>query len=328
MIFGHINMKNIIRENGKNVIELQIKALKKLKNSIDQSFVDAVKTIKRCKSKVVICGVGKSGIIASKISATLSSVGTPSFCVSASDCSHGDLGRLTKQDLLIIISYSGNTNELKNIIKYAKNMKITLIGIVSNKNSDLYKAANIKLLVPEVEESGYGIVPTSSTTSQLSIGDALAISLMIENKFDKLDFKKFHPAGNLAKKLKTASDIMLTGNKIPFINENMTMKDSLKELDLKKQGFLVVTNKKGLLKGVFTDGDLKRLMQKKHIINNLKIKNFITKNPFVVKANTLATEILAQMNKRKITNVCVYDNKNKRKTIGIIHIHNLINLIK
>ena len=321
-------MKNIIRENGKNVIELQIKALKKLKNSIDQSFVDAVKTIKRCKSKVVICGVGKSGIIASKISATLSSVGTPSFCVSASDCSHGDLGRLTKQDLLIIISYSGNTNELKNIIKYAKNMKITLIGIVSNKNSDLYKAANIKLLVPEVEESGYGIVPTSSTTSQLSIGDALAISLMIENKFDKLDFKKFHPAGNLAKKLKTASDIMLTGNKIPFINENMTMKDSLKELDLKKQGFLVVTNKKGLLKGVFTDGDLKRLMQKRPVINNLKIKNFITKNPFVVKANTLATDILAQMNKRKITNVCVYDNKNKRKTIGIIHIHNLINLIK
>ncbi len=321
-------MKNIIKENGKNVIELQIKALKKLKNSIDQSFIDAVKAIKKCKSKVVVCGVGKSGIIASKISATLSSVGTPSFSVSASDCSHGDLGRLTNQDLLILISYSGNTSELKNIIKYVKNAKITLIGIVSNKNSDLYKSANIKLLVPEVEESGFGIVPTSSTTSQLSIGDALAISLMMEKKFDKLDFKKFHPAGNLAKKLKTASDIMLTGNKIPFINENIKMKDALKELDLKKQGFLVVTNKNGLTKGVFTDGDLKRLMRKRDVINNLKIKNFITKNPFVVKSNTLATDILAQMNKRKITNVCVYSDKNKRKTIGIIHIHNLINLIK
>ncbi len=321
-------MKSLIKENGKNVIELQIKALKKLKNSIDQSFIDAVKTIKKCKSKVVICGVGKSGIIASKISATLSSVGTPSFSVSASDCSHGDLGRLTHQDLLILISYSGNTSELKNIIKYAKSMKITLIGIVSNKNSDLYKSANIKLLVPEVEESGFGIVPTSSTTTQLSIGDALAISLMVEKKFDKLDFKKFHPAGNLAKKLKTASDIMLTGKKIPFINENIKMKYALKELNQKKQGFLVITNKKGLTKGVFTDGDLKRLMQKRKVISNLKIKNFITKNPFVVKANTLATDILAQMNKRKITNVCVYANKNKRKTIGIIHIHNLINLIK
>tara|TARA_B100001057_G_scaffold448163_1_gene488275 strand:- start:6165 stop:7151 length:987 start_codon:yes stop_codon:yes gene_type:complete len=328
MISGHTNMNNMIKDNAKNVIELQIKALKKLKNSIDQSFINAVKAIKKCKSKVIICGVGKSGIIASKISATLSSVGTPSFSVSASDCSHGDLGRLTNQDILILISYSGNTNELKNIIKFAKNMKITLIGIVSNKNSDLYKSANIKLLVPEVEESGYGIVPTSSTTTQLSIGDALAISLMIEKKFDKLDFKKFHPAGNLAKKLKTASDIMMTGKKIPFINENIKMKDALKELNSKKQGFLVVINKKGLTKGVFTDGDLKRLMQKRKIINNLKIKNFITKNPFVVKANMLATEILAQMNKRKITNVCVYDNKNKKKTIGTIHIHNLINLIK
>ena len=328
MISGHTKIKNMIKDNAKNVIELQIKALKKLKNSIDQSFINAVKTIKRCKSKVIICGVGKSGIIASKISATLSSVGTPSFSVSASDCSHGDLGRLTNQDLLILISYSGNTDELKNIIKYAKNMKITLIGIVSNKNSDLYRSANIKILVPEVEESGYGIVPTSSTTTQLSIGDALAISLMMEKKFDKLDFKKFHPAGNLAKKLKTASDIMLTGSKIPFINENVKMRDALKELNLKKQGFLVIINKQGLTKGIFTDGDLKRLMQKRKVINNLKIKNFITKNPFVVKSNTLATDILIQMNKRKITNVCVYENKNKRKTIGIIHIHNLINLIK
>ena len=171
-------------------------------------------------------------------------------------------------------------------------------------------------------------MPTSSTTAQLSLGDALAISIMREKKFDKLDFKKFHPEGNLAKKLKTASDIMLIGNKIPFVNENVTMKYALRKLNLKKQGFLVVTNNHGLTVGVFTDGDLKRLMQKKNIINNLKIKNFITKNPFSVRVNSLATDILKQMNKRKITNVCVYDGKNKRKTIGIIHIHNLINLIK
>ena len=142
-------MINDINEIGKNVIDLQIKALKKLKNTINKPFYNAVKVISKCKSKVVICGVGKSGIIASKISATLSSVGTPSFSISANDCSHGDLGRITNQDVLILISYSGKTDELKNIIKYAKSNKIILIGIVSNKNSNLYKSSNIKLLIPK-----------------------------------------------------------------------------------------------------------------------------------------------------------------------------------
>ena len=230
-------MKNEINDIGKNVIDLQIKALKKLKNSLDKSFNDAVKAISKCKSKIVICGVGKSGIIASKISATLSSVGTPSFSISANDCSHGDLGRITNQDILILISYSGKTDELKNIIKYARSNKIILIGIVSNKNSNLYKSSNIKLLIPEVVESGYGIVPTSSTTSQLALGDALSIALMKKKKFGKFDFKKFHPAGNLGNKLKTAGDIMLTKNKIPLVNENEIMKNALKILNDKKLGF-------------------------------------------------------------------------------------------
>ncbi len=181
-------MKNDINEIGKDVIDLQIKALKKLKNSVDRSFNDAVRAINKCKSKVIICGVGKSGIIASKISATLSSVGTPSFSISANDCSHGDLGRITSQDILILISYSGKTHELKNIIKYAKSNKICLIGIVSNKNSNLYKSSNIKILLPEVIESGYGIVPTSSTTSQLAFGDALCIALMKKKKIWKIRF--------------------------------------------------------------------------------------------------------------------------------------------
>jgi arabinose-5-phosphate isomerase len=321
-------MKNEINEIGKEVIDLQIKALKKLKNSIDKSFNDAVHAIMKCKSKVIICGVGKSGIIASKISATLSSVGTPSFSISASDCSHGDLGRITAQDILILISYSGNTDELKNIIKYAKLNKTLLIGIVSNKKSNLYKYANIKLLIPEVRESGYGIVPTSSTTSQLSLGDALSIALMKRKKFGKLDFKKFHPSGNLGNKLKTANDLMLIKNKIPFVNENEIMKNALKILNSKKLGFLVVVNNQGLNSGIFTDGDLKRLVQKKRKIENLKIKLFMTKNPFIVEENTLATEVLAQMNKRKITNVCVYKNNFKKKIIGIIHIHDLLNVLK
>ncbi len=321
-------MRNEINEIGKEVIDLQIKALKKLKSSINNSFNDAVKAIIKCKSKVIICGVGKSGRIASKISATLSSVGTPSFSISANDCSHGDLGRITKQDILILISYSGNTDELKNIIKYAKFNKILLIGIVSNKDSSLYKSSNIKLYIPEVKESGYGIVPTSSTTAQLSLGDALSIALMKKKKFSKLDFKKFHPSGSLGQKLKTAADLMLTKNKIPFVNENEIMKNALKTLNSKKLGFLVVVNNQGSNVGVFTDGDLKRLMQKKRSIDNLKIKLFMTKNPYIVEKNMLITEILAQMNKRKITNVCVFNKENKKKTIGVIHIHNLLNILK
>ena len=321
-------MKNEIYEIGKNVIELEIKALKKLKNSLDKSFNDTVQAISRCKSKVVICGVGKSGIIASKISATLSSVGSPSFSISVSDCSHGDLGRITNQDLLILISYSGKTDELKNVIRYAKSNKILLIGIVSNKNSNLYKSSNIKLLIPEVIESGYGIVPTSSTTSQLALGDALSIAVMKKKKFGKLDFKKFHPAGNLGNKLKTAGEVMLKKNKIPFVNENEIMKNALKILNSKNLGFLVVINNLGLNAGVFTDGDLKRLMQKKRQFENIKIKSFMTKNPYIVDENTLASEILSQMNKRKITNVCVYKKNNKKRTIGVIHIHNLLSILK
>ena len=321
-------MNNKINDIGKEVIDLQIKALKKLRNSIDKSFDNAVRAIIKCKSKVIICGVGKSGIIASKMSATLSSVGTPSFSISANDCSHGDLGRITDKDILILISYSGNTDELKNIIKYAKTNKILLIGIVSNKESFLYKSSKIKIFIPEVKESGYGIVPTSSTTSQLSLGDALSIALMRKKKFGKLDFKKFHPSGNLGNKLKTASDLMMVKKKIPFVNENETMKEALKILNSKKLGFLVVINKQGLNSGIFTDGDLKRLMQKKRKFENKKIKLFMTKNPYVVEEQTLATEVLSQMNKRKITNVCVFKSNNKRKTVGVLHIHNLVKILK
>ena len=317
-------MKTEIKDIGKNVIDLQIKSLKKLRYSLNQSFDKAVKVILKCKSKVIICGVGKRGIIASKISATLSSVGTPSFSISASDCSHGDLGKITKSDILILISYSGNTIELKNVIKYAKSNKIPLIGIVSNKDSTLYRSSNIKILIPEVTESGDGIVPTSSTTTQLALGDALSIALMKKRKFTKLDFKAVHPSGNLSKKLKTAKDLMLVSKRIPFVNENEIMKNALKILNTKKLGFVVVINNLGLNTGLFTDGDLKRLIQKKRKFDNKKVKLFMTRNPYIVEENTLASEILSQMNKRKITNVCIYKKGNKRKIIGVLHIHNLI----
>ena len=321
-------MKNENIITAKNVIDLQIKALKQLKNFLDKSFDKAVKKIAKCQSKVIICGVGKSGIIASKISATLASVGTPSFYISANDCSHGDLGRISKKDILILISHSGNSDELKNIINYAKSNKITLIGIVSNKQSNLYNGSNIKLLIPDVQESGYGIVPTSSTTSQLSLGDALSIVSMKLKKFSKLDFKKFHPGGNLAIKLKTASDLMLTKNKIPFVNENEIIKNALKILNKKKLGFIIVNDNQGLNSGIFTDGDLKRALQKRKYSEKSKIKNIMTKKPYSVEENTLLTDILTKMNKKKITSVCVFNKTNKKRTIGVIHIHQILKFLK
>ena len=310
---------------GKNVIELEIQALKTLKKAIDGSFNKAVNAIVRCQSKIIFCGVGKSSKISAKLSATFSSVGSPSFSLSAGDASHGDLGSVSKKDVLILISYSGETHELKNIIQYAKRNKITLIGIVSKKNSILYKTADIKLHIPEVKEAGHGIVPTSSTASQLAMGDALAIASMEYKKFGKVDFKKFHPSGSLGAKLKTVDDLMITGNKIPFINENKKMKTALDLMSSKKLGILVVRNNKNLTIGIVTDGDLKRTIQKNKDIQSLSIKNIMTKNPISINRNELAVTALNLMNsKNKITSLCVHDNKNKYKTIGVIHIHSIL----
>jgi len=319
-------MKKNFSKIGKDVIELEIKALKKLKNSINKNFNSAIELISKCQSKVVLCGVGKSGIIASKIAATLSSVGTPSFSISAGDCSHGDLGSISKKDILILISYSGNTEELKNIIQYANRYKIPLIGIVSKKNSLLYRNSNIKLLIPEVKESGYGIVPTSSTTTQLAIGDAIAISLMQFKNFSKLDFKKFHPSGALGQKLKTVEDLMLTKEKIPFVNENENLKNTIKIINQKKLGVVIVKNKKGLTKGIFTDGDIKRTIQKKVDLKSSKVKDHMTINPICIDKNTLAAKALSIMNTKKITSLSVYKYPKKNKTIGIIHIHSLLKM--
>ena len=311
----------------KNVIQSEIYALKKIKFSIGSSFNQIVKTILNCRNgKIIISGVGKSGIISKKWAATFSSIGIPSFFLDASNASHGDMGQITSNDIVILISLSGESEELKNIIQYAsRNKNIKLIGITSKKDSILYKNSNIKFLMPSVKEADPGnIVPTSSTTIQLALGDAIAVSCMKYNNFGKLDFKKFHPGGSLSVKLKTVSDLMLTGNKIPFVQENILMKDALKIITKKGLGVLVI--KKGnVTKGILTDGDIKRLNQKFENFKKLKIQKVMKKNPISINKDTLASKALSIMNVKKITSLCVHKKNKKNKTIGIIHIHNILN---
>ena len=307
----------------KNVINLEIKALQNLKQFINSPFTQAVKQLSKCQSKIILCGVGKSGLIASKIAATLSSVGTPAFSLSAGDSSHGDLGSISKKDILILISYSGQTEELKNIIKYANRNKILLIGIVSKKDSVLYKASDIKLLIPQSQEAG-GIVPTSSTTTQLALGDALAIATMQYKKFSKLDFKKLHPSGSLGTQLKTVEDIMLVGNKIPFVSDVMKMKRAINILSEKKLGVLIVRNKDKKTIGIITDGQIRRYNEKYSNLHSRKTREIMTKTPITVEKNILAAKALSIMNNKQITSLCVHEKKYKNKTIGILHIHNIL----
>jgi len=307
----------------KNVISLEIKALQLLKKNINSSFSEAVNQIAKCQSKVILCGVGKSGLIASKIASTLASVGTPSFSLSASEASHGDLGMISKKDILIIISNSGETSELKNIIQFANRNKILLIGIVSKKDSILYRASDIKLLIPNVSEAG-GIVPTSSTTAQLALGDALAICAMQFKKFGKMDFKKLHPAGSLGAQLKTVEDIMITGDKIPFVSEKIKMNNALKILTEKKLGILIVRNKNKKTIGIITDGQIRRYSEKNINFQSMFVSKIMTKKPIAIDKNELAARALSLMNNKKITSLVVYNKAKPNKTIGVVHIHTIL----
>ena len=319
--------KNIVKI-AKEVINLESKSLKRLQSSIGRSFEEITKKIVNCKNgKIIVSGVGKSGIIAKKWSATLSSTGTPSFFLDASNASHGDMGQITSNDILILISLSGESEELKNIIQYSsRNNNIKLIGITSKKDSLLYKNADINFLLPNVKEAGPGaFVPTSSTTVQIALGDAIAIACMRYKKFGKLEFKKFHPGGSLSIKLRTVHDLMLTGKKIPFVRENLSMKTAIKNIEKKGLGTLIVKNSFNNTVGILTDGDLKRISNHQMSYQSLQIKKVMKKKPISVDKDMLAAQALAIMNKKKITCLCVHQKNKKNKTIGFIHIHNILN---
>ena len=315
-----------LQKVGKEVIKFEINALS-LNNVLNKNFTKIINLILSCKSgKVIISGVGKSGIIARKWAATFSSTGTPSFFLDALNASHGDLGQVTSNDIVILISNSGQSEELKNIIQYtSRNKNIKLIGITSKKDSILYKNSDEVFLMPQIKEAGpENIVPTSSTITQLALGDAIAIACMKYKNFTKFDFKKFHPSGTLSIKLKTVEDLMITGRKMPVVNENTKMEKALKIIENKKLGVLLIKNKKNQTTGIITDGDLKRIARKFSNFENLKLKKVMKKSPLSIKKDTLAANALSIMNSKKITSLCVHEKNNIKKTIGLVHMHDIL----
>ena len=305
---------------------IQINELKKIKKVFNNSFTRAIDLILNCKGKVIFAGIGKSGLIARKISATFSSVGIPSFFCDPAQALHGDMGQIEKKDILIIFSYSGNTSELTNMLKYANRYRIKIIGVASKPNSILLKASDIKLIIPNVKESDLtGMVPTSSTSITLLLGDCLATTVMHQRKFSKEKFKVFHPGGNIGSSLLLAKDIMISGANMPVINYKKNFKEALKIMNKKKLGIVVIL-KNRFIKGLVTDGDLRREL--KNYPRDKSLNKFMTKNPLVVNENMPASKALAIMNEKKITSLLVISdadlNKTNKVLKGIIHIHILL----
>ena len=320
-----MNKKNYINL-AKKAARTQINELKKIKKVFNNSFIEAVDLILNCKGKIIFAGIGKSGLIARKISATFSSVGIPSFFCHPSEALHGDMGQIEKKDLLIIFSYSGNTTELTNMLKYANRRRIKIIGVASKSDSILLKASDVKLILPKVKESDViGMVPTSSTSITLLLGDCLATTIMYKKKFSKEKFKLFHPGGNIGKSLLLAKDIMVTGNKMPIISYAKSFKEAVKIMSKKNLGIVVILKHK-FIKGILTDGDIRRELKNNYIRKNLN--KFTLKYPHFVNESMPASKALAICSEKKITSLLVVSDKDfkkkNKKLLGIIHIHFLL----
>ena len=316
-----MNKKQIINE-AKKVLRIEIASAKSLESIFNNAFYNVVKTIYNTKGRIIITGIGKSGHIANKISATLSSTGTPSQFVHPTEASHGDLGSITRNDCILAISNSGKSTELNDVINYSKRFNIPLLSITSNKKSLLSIKSNHSILFKKpIEACPLNLAPTSSTTMTLIIGDAIAISLLKMRGFKKSNFGKFHPGGNLGKDLVILSEIMHGAKELPLVNQNDLMSKTLIIMTKKSFGCVGVINNNKKLIGIITDGDLRRNM-KKDIITK-KSSEVMTKKPTVVKSTDLVAEALGIMNAKKITSLFVCKNM---KPIGIVHIHDLLRL--
>ena len=313
----------------KKSASIQIRELKKVNKIFNKDFVRAVETIHKTKGKVVCSGVGKSGLIARKVSASLSSVGISSFFLDPNSAIHGDLGQIDKRDVLVVFSYSGNTSELTNLLKYANRFGIKVIGVASVKDSLLIKASDISLLLPRVKEADpIGMVPSSSTSITLLLGDCLISALLTKQKFNKQKFKIYHPGGNLGQTLLLVKDIMIRErNKIPLINFNSNIVTAVKTISKKDLGIGIIIKNKSVV-GIVTDGDIRR--GAKNYSKRTKITVLMSRKPLYVGENTSAAKALSIMNEKKITSLIVSSDSDYKKhkvffkPKGILHIHSLL----
>ena len=319
------NSKNI--EVGKNVIKIEAQAVASIADRIDQKFDNAVNTILNCKGRLIVLGVGKSGLISQKIASTMASTGTPAHFVHPADAFHGDLGMITKKDIVLMISNSGETHELIQIIPSLKKKMIPIIGMVGKENSTLFNNVNYALDTSvEKEACTLDLAPTASTTATLAMGDALAIALLESRGFNAQDFAALHPGGSLGKKLLlTVDQLIHKDNEIPFVHRNTSLKDALLTISEKGLGITGVLDEKDNLIGIITDGDIRRGIEKGgNNIFDKTAEDFMSLNPKTISTDTLAITALETMEKYNITSLFVYSSNDLKKPDGIVHIHDIL----
>ncbi len=320
-----VNRESVLKY-GQEVIRIETQAVQKMLKSIDEQFYRAVEIIRNSTGRVVLTGIGKSGLIARKIVATMNSTGTAAFYLHPTDALHGDLGMVRKEDVVILLSKSGGTDELMMLIYMIKRMGIPMIGMLGNLQSKIAREMDIVLNV-EVEEEAcpHDLAPTASTTAMLVMGDALSVALLQVRGFTAEDFAVLHPAGSLGKRLSLRiAEIMIKDADVPVVHANTPVKDTILEMTSKRLGSTCVIDDAGKLLGIVTDGDLRRSLEKNDSIHNLVAKDLMTKNPKVVNKDILASFALKQMESYKITCLVVTDQDHK--PIGIVHLHDLLNL--
>tara|TARA_Y100001960_G_scaffold302575_1_gene353745 strand:+ start:73 stop:1053 length:981 start_codon:yes stop_codon:yes gene_type:complete len=313
--FDYINI-------AKRVLDIESSAISELKSNLGKSFTDACELCINCKGKIIVMGLGKSGHIADKIAATFASTGTPAFFIHPSEAIHGDLGMIDKEDIVLVLSNSGETEEIISLIPVIKNMGIKIVAITGNKDSKLSSEADIHIHVEVKEEAcPMNLAPTASTSAALAMGDAIAVALLEKRGFTKEDFAKSHPGGSLGKQLLlSVEDIMHTGDEIPSVYEKDKLATGLIEMSEKALGMTTIINEKEELVGIFTDGDLRRTLESKIDIQNTLMEEVMKKDPYVIKKETLAYNAVLMIQERKITSLVIIDGK---KVVGALNIHDL-----
>ncbi|HEY5614776.1 MAG TPA: KpsF/GutQ family sugar-phosphate isomerase [Bacteroidota bacterium] len=311
-------------EKGKEVVRIEAEAVAALVEKINGKFAEAIDLILRSKGRVIITGMGKSGLVARKIVATMNSTGTAAIFLHPSDAVHGDLGMVRKEDVVICISKSGDTEEIRELLPMFRRIGVKIISMVGNLNSHLAKHSDIALDISVKEEAcPHDLAPTASTTVTLALGDALAIALLDKRNFSKEEFAMFHPGGNLGKRLfLRVEEIMASGSHVPVVRQNVPLADAIVEMTSKRLGATCVTDDSGKLCGIITDGDLRRLLQRTKDVSNVTTVQAMTKNPKTIRTGLLAVAALEEMEQYNITQLPVVDEENY--PVGILHLHDLV----